>query len=68
MAEQLFGVLRELVAARDGAGEPRASTLFSGDFRAVPARPDVRRLPVLRVDGDDPAAGYLATMGAAEPG
>jgi serine/threonine-protein kinase PknG len=41
--------------------------LFSGDFRARPDRPDYRRLPVLRVDGDDAAAGYLATLAASAP-
>ena len=67
MAEQLVGVLREIVARRGGTAEPRPSTLFSGDFRARPDRPDYRRLPVLRVNGDDPAAGYLATLAASAP-
>ncbi len=68
MADQLLGVLSETVARREGPGAPRASTLFSGDFRARPDRPDWRRLPVLRVDGDDPASGYLATLAAADAG
>jgi serine/threonine-protein kinase PknG len=67
MADQLLGVLREIVARRGGAPDPRPSTLFSGDFRARPNRPDYTRLPVLRVNGDDPAAGYLATLAAAAP-
>ena len=67
MADQLVGVLREIVARHGGTAEPRPSTLFSGDFRARPDRPDYRRLPVLRVNGDDPAAGYLATLSAAAP-
>ena len=67
MADQLVGVLREVVTRRGGAAEPRPSTLFSGDFRARPDRPDYRRLPVLRVNGDDPAAGYLATLAASAP-
>ena len=67
MADQLVGVLREIVARHGGAADPRPSTLFSGDFRARPDRPDYRRLPVLRVNGDDPAAGYLATLSAAAP-
>jgi serine/threonine-protein kinase PknG len=67
MADQLFGVLREVVAAEDGRSVPAQSTLFTGDFRADPNRPDWRRLPVLRVAADDPAAGYLATVSAADP-
>src|SRR3954471_8467373 len=67
MADQLVGVLREIVARRGGTAEPRPSTLFSADFRARPDRPDYRRLPVLRVGGDDPAAGYLATLAASAP-
>src|SRR4051812_27392835 len=62
MADQLVGVLREIVARRGGTVDPRPSTLFSADFRARPDRPDYQRLPVLRVNGDDPAAGYLATL------
>ncbi len=50
MADQLFGVLREVVAAEDGTTvRRRSSTLFTGDLRADPARADWRRLPVLRV-------------------
>jgi len=64
MADQLVGVLREIVALRGGTADPRPSTLFSADFRARPDRPDYRRLPVLRVNGDDRAAGYLATLAA----
>jgi serine/threonine-protein kinase PknG len=67
MADQLFGVLREVVAADDGTTVPAQSTLFTGDLRADPAHPDWRRLPGLRVASDDPAAGYLATLMAAEP-
>jgi len=67
MADQLFGVLREVVAADDGPTVAAQSTLFTGDLRADPARPDWRRLPGLRVAADDPAAGYLATLSAAEP-
>ena len=67
MADQLFGVLREVVAAEDGTTVAANSTLFTGDLRADPARPDWRRLPVLRVATDDPAAGYLATLSAIEP-
>jgi serine/threonine-protein kinase PknG len=67
MADQLFGVLREVVAAEDGTTVPAQSTLFTGDQRADPLRQDWRRLPALRVSTDDPAAGYLATLSAVEP-
>jgi serine/threonine-protein kinase PknG len=68
MADQLFGILREVVAAEDGTVVPAQSTLFTGDFRAEPAGPNWRLLPALRVATEDQAAGYLATLSAAEPG
>jgi serine/threonine-protein kinase PknG len=67
MADQLFGVLREVVAAEDGKTVAATSTLFTGDLRADPERPDHRRLPVLQVATDDPAAGYLAALPVTEP-
>jgi len=93
MAEQLTGVLREVLAAADGRPRPAFSTLFSPELRTIGAptiladadagagapadtrsplpRPSVSDivtgLPVPRVDRDDPAAGYLATLGTLEP-
>ena len=67
MAEQLFGILREVVAAEDGTTLPAQSTHFTGDFHARTERPDWRTLPALRVATDDPAAGFLATLPAASP-
>jgi serine/threonine-protein kinase PknG len=67
MADQLYGVLREIVAAETGAPVPARSTLFTPDFRARSDAPDERLLPVLRVATDDPAAGYLATLAAVHP-
>jgi serine/threonine-protein kinase PknG len=67
LADQLVGVLREVVAAESGTPVPGASTQFTGDFRGRPAAPDWRTLPALRVHADDPAAGYLATIAAAAP-
>ncbi len=67
MADQLRGVLHELVAERDGAPRPWISTFFTGDKRADPDRADWHRLPQLQVDGDDPDAGYLATLTITEP-
>jgi len=62
MGDQLFGVLREVLAEEGGTPISAPSTLFSGDFRAAPGRPDWRLLPLLQVASDDPAAGYLATL------
>ena len=67
MAGQLYGVLREVVADETGAPVPARSTLFTADFRPRGDEPDRRLLPALRVDTDDPAAGYLATLAAAHP-
>jgi serine/threonine-protein kinase PknG len=67
MAGQLYGVLREVVADTTGMPVPARSTLFTADFRPRGDGPDRRLLPALRVDTDDPAAGYLATLAAADP-
>jgi serine/threonine-protein kinase PknG len=67
MAEQLIGVLREIVAAQDGTPRPANSTVFTGDFHPRPEAPDWRLLPALRVPTDDPAAGFLASMTVTEP-
>ena len=66
MADQLFGVLREVVAREEGTPVPAPSTLFTGDFRARPERADWRLLPVLQVASDDLAAGYLATLASSD--
>jgi len=67
MADQLYGVLREVVADETGAPVPARSTLFTPDVRARSDRPRGRLLPALRVATDDPAAGYLATLAAVDP-
>jgi serine/threonine-protein kinase PknG len=67
MFDQLFGVLREVLAAQRGTPVPAPSTLFTTDFRASPDRPDWRLLPAPQVATDDPAAGYLATLAATDP-
>jgi serine/threonine-protein kinase PknG len=59
-------VLREVVAARSGIPRPAVSALFTTDLRARPEGPDWRLLPALVVAADDPAAGYLATLAAAD--
>jgi serine/threonine-protein kinase PknG len=66
MADQLHGVLREIVADEQGRAVPAPSKLFTGSPRAATERPDWRLLPRPQVAGDDRAAGYLATI-AADP-
>ncbi|MGW5224285.1 tetratricopeptide repeat protein [Nocardia niigatensis] len=79
MAEQVTGVLREVVAAEDGQPRPALSTVFSGeraafgaDPRQWPATPDplaiAAALPVPMVDPSDPAAAFLATTSIGDPG
>ncbi|MEC3953559.1 tetratricopeptide repeat protein [Nocardia sp. CDC153] len=78
MAEQVTGVLREVVAAQDGQPRPALSTVFSGERAAFganpeqwPATPDpaaiAAALPVPMVDPTDPAAGFLATTSIGDP-
>jgi serine/threonine-protein kinase PknG len=67
MADQLLGVLREVVADETGTPVPARSMLFTADLRARSDGPDARLLPALRVATDDPAAGYLATVAAVDP-
>ncbi|MEU5694568.1 tetratricopeptide repeat protein [Actinosynnema sp. NPDC020468] len=67
MAEQLTGVLREVLAQQDGVPRPGLSGQFSPERRAFGAdgvpSPEavVAGLPVPQVDTSDPAAGFLAT-------
>lgn len=81
MAEQLTGVLREVLSAQDGDPRPGASPVFTPERRVfglaadgsaaeVPPGPAevASALPMSLVDGADPAAGLLATAVAAEPG
>jgi serine/threonine-protein kinase PknG len=79
MAEQLTGVLREVLAVADGVPRPAFSKLFSPEVQAVGAgggdhaltapagRQIAADLPLLLVDRTDPAAGYLATFGGLSP-
>ncbi|MEU6585744.1 tetratricopeptide repeat protein [Nocardia sp. NPDC046763] len=78
MAEQVTGVLREVVATTDGQPRPALSTVFSGerttfgaDPEQWPATPDPQAiaaaLPVPVVDPTDAAAGFLATTSIGDP-
>ena len=71
MAEQLTGVLREVLATSDGTPRPAFSTVFSPELQAIgaglpggddpPAAEIIEGMPMPQVDRADPAAGYLAT-------
>jgi serine/threonine-protein kinase PknG len=95
MAEQLTGVLREVLAVADQRPRPAFSTLFGPELRTIgvptilagdgllaeaaqagapqvllppPGTAEIiTGLPLPRVDRDDPAAGYLATLATLEP-
>jgi serine/threonine-protein kinase PknG len=75
MAEQLLGVLREVLAAADGVPRPAGSARFTGERAAFgtdgepPAGDAVAAaLPVPLGDPADPAAGFLAVLTTADPG
>ena len=67
MADQLHGVLREILALERGQPMPAASTNFTGKVRGQLDAPDWHGLPVPLVDAHDPAASYLATIVATDP-
>jgi serine/threonine-protein kinase PknG len=67
MEDQLHGVLREVVADREGRPVPAPSNLFTAAWRADPERADWRILPRPQVSSEDPSAGYLATIAATDP-
>ena len=67
MGEQLYGVLREIVADRDARPVPAASRLFGGPLGGGDERPDWLALPRPLLDTDDRAAGYLVTITASDP-
>jgi serine/threonine-protein kinase PknG len=62
MAEQLIGVLRQVVAIDGGSPRPAPSTLFSAELGASPDTSPWQFLPVPAVDPSDSASGVLATL------
>jgi serine/threonine-protein kinase PknG len=62
MAEQLVGVLRQVVAADGGSPASAPSALFSAELGALPDESPWQLLPIPAVDPNDPAAGVLATV------
>jgi serine/threonine-protein kinase PknG len=82
MAEQLTGVLREVLSASDSKPRSAYSSLFSGEVQTIgvpgselsgpaavppPVAEIVAGLPVPVVDNSDPAAGFLATLSTLDP-
>ncbi|MEU4773577.1 tetratricopeptide repeat protein [Micromonospora sp. NPDC023644] len=76
MREQVRGVRRQVGSATDGVPRPTRSTLFSRSACAFALHTDrdaldvveiMLGLPVPLVDGADPAAGFLASLGPADP-
>jgi serine/threonine-protein kinase PknG len=62
MAEQMVGVLREVIALDGGHPTPAPSILFSSELGAAPDALPWQLLPVPAVDPSDPASGVLATL------
>jgi serine/threonine-protein kinase PknG len=67
MADQLYGVLREVVAREEGRVVPAASTTFTPPLRPIGHEFGWRELPRPQVATDDAGAAYLATLTAADP-
>src|SRR5215472_9510930 len=72
MAEQLHGVLREVVVVSHGTTHPVVSNLFGGDLQALHAdaeslRPDWRDLPSVRLNPADPAATLVLNAMVLDP-
>jgi serine/threonine-protein kinase PknG len=68
MADQLAGVLREVVAEIGGEPRPAESSIFGGDVFALhhgdhPDEPSAALVPALKPDPDDPGAGFLLSIG-----
>jgi serine/threonine-protein kinase PknG len=67
MEDQLRGVLREIVSEEENRPVPAPSTEFTAALRASIEQPDWQILPRPQVSSDDPSAGYLAAVTAADP-
>jgi serine/threonine-protein kinase PknG len=76
MADQLMGVLREVLSVADGTPRPTMSTNFTPEQRTFGTAADGKALngaavalalPLPLVDPSDPAAGFLATLNTADP-
>jgi serine/threonine-protein kinase PknG len=67
MADQLTGVLREIVAVRDGKPVPGSHKVFTAELRTAFDGPDPHTLPAALVRVDDPAAMFLASVTGTDP-
>ncbi|HEY4027961.1 MAG TPA: tetratricopeptide repeat protein, partial [Candidatus Dormibacteraeota bacterium] len=72
MAEQLHGVLREVVVVTHGSTHTVVSNLFGGDLQPLHAdadtlEPDWRHLPPVRLNPADPAASLVMNSMMLDP-
>jgi serine/threonine-protein kinase PknG len=71
MADQLLGVLREVVATQTNTPRPSPSNIFGGDMLALTnssgfeaIKPDHRQLPIPMLDSTDPGFNMALNAGA----
>ena len=71
MADQLLGVLREVVATETNTPRPATSNVFSGDMLALttsndfePIRADYHQLPIPMLDSTDPGFNAILNAGS----
>ena len=67
MADQMIGVLRQVMAQQGGTVPAASSRWFSGERASDPDQPSWRSLPLPLADPDDDAAGILINLAAASP-
>jgi serine/threonine-protein kinase PknG len=76
MAEQLVGVLREIVASDTGSARPAESRIFGPDTLGARTLDgpggvhalDIDSLPALKMNPEDPATGFiLGNLGSGDP-
>jgi serine/threonine-protein kinase PknG len=67
MAEQLRGVLRQVLSLDTKAPHPALSKLFSPDLGSDPSETEWRDLPVPLPDTSDPATALLSALAASTP-
>lgn len=67
MSDQMFAVLRQVVASEGGEAVSMPSGYFTGERISDPDGPTWRSVPLPVPDQGDPAAGLLANLYAATP-
>ncbi len=68
MADQVFGVLRQVVASQTGERIAAPSRRFGPELVPDPSGPTWRSLPQPLADADDPAIGLVMAQADAPPG